>query len=101
MKTKPELGPLEEDRYYGTTANRESCSVLFYYEDEDHESLQTLSLKHPSMGREVRDRSATMVVLVEIVAKAVCNCNHNYLFPPRSGETFFNPNEAYDRLQRK
>jgi hypothetical protein len=41
------------------------------------------------------------VVLVEIVAKAVCNCNHNYLSPPRSGETFFNPNEAYDRLQRK
>jgi hypothetical protein len=62
MKTKPELGPPEEDRYYGTTANRESCSVLFYYEDEDHESLQTLSLKHPSMGREVRDRSATMQI---------------------------------------
>jgi hypothetical protein len=39
------------------------------------------------------------VVLVEIVAKAVCDYNHNYLFFFRSGETFFNPNEAYERLQ--
>jgi hypothetical protein len=39
------------------------------------------------------------VVLVEIIAKAVCDCNHNYFFLSRSGEIFFNPDEAYERLQ--
>jgi hypothetical protein len=28
------------------------------------------------------------VVLVEIIAKAVCNYNHNYFFLSRAGETF-------------
>jgi hypothetical protein len=44
---------------------------------------------HPSLDK----------VLVEIVAKAVCDCNHNYLFPPRSDENYLNPEAAYDRLQ--
>jgi hypothetical protein len=37
--------------------------------------------------------------LVEIVAKAVCDCNHYHLFPSRTGETFGNPDAAYERLQ--
>jgi hypothetical protein len=44
---------------------------------------------HPSLDK----------VLVEIVAKAVCDCNHHYLFPPRSDENYLNPEAAYDRLQ--
>jgi hypothetical protein len=38
------------------------------------------------------------VVLVEIIAKAVCDCNYNHFSLSRSGETFFNPDEAYERL---
>jgi hypothetical protein len=44
---------------------------------------------HPSLDK----------VLVEIVAKAVCDCNHHYLFPPPSDENYLNPEAAYDRLQ--
>ena len=46
-----------------------------------------------------RSHPSLNVILVEIVAKAVYNCNHNYFFSSRSGETLFNLNEAYERLQ--
>jgi hypothetical protein len=38
-------------------------------------------------------------VLIEIVAKVVCDCNYNHLFPSRSDENYSNPEAAYDRLQ--
>jgi hypothetical protein len=44
---------------------------------------------HPSLDK----------VLVEVVAKAVCDCNHNYLFSSRSDENYLNPETAYDRQQ--
>jgi hypothetical protein len=44
---------------------------------------------HPSLDK----------IFIEIVAKAVCDCNHNHLFPSRSDENYPNPEAAYDRLQ--
>jgi hypothetical protein len=40
-------------------------------------------------------------ILIEVVAKAVCDCNHNHLFPSRSDENYPNPKAAYDRLQNR
>jgi hypothetical protein len=46
-----------------------------------------------------RPHSSLDEALAEIVAKAVCDCNYHHLFPPRTGETFGNPDAAYERLQ--
>ena len=44
---------------------------------------------HPSLDK----------ILIEIVAKAVCDCNHSYLFFSRSDENYPNSKAMYDRQQ--